>query len=302
MKVILNKNTNGYIVYSDYIVSLYDIFDYFKDRVNHERIEIMPLVYIYRVKHNIFEFVNNLIHKKKVEYELEIQNNVNIAYYVNCDNKNDESLKYQDLNSGFQTVPTKYIAFSDALVGRCGIFNYFEEIGWTGNSAFKYNSYFPFSINEMLCLTEKNSRINQKICLNFDRCKQFLDKVINRTYVFEDCGNKHDIYRDIELEYFNGNFIVCEGKHRCCAFKRFGYDFIEANVSIDHNSQIEKSFSMHIPINHDYWKWSLVTDKFYEFFKDNYNLDKPLVQKLFSQSNVSTFIDNFEKQIGKDIV
>ena len=303
MKTYINKNTNGYLMFSDYKILLYDIFFYFRDRVNHERIEVMPMVYISKVKHNIFESIVNLIYKKDIEYELDIQNNVNIVYYVDCDNKNNESNKYQDLNSGFQIVPTKYIAFSGYLEGnsRCGIYAHFNKIGWTGNSEYKYYSYFPFSVDEMLLLTENNSRINQKICLNFDRCKRFLPKVLNRTYLFENYDDTHDKDKSILLEYSNGIFIVWEGKHRCCAFKRFGYDFIEANVSIN-NRQTKEKFSTYEPINLNYWKWSLVTDKFYEFFKDNYNLDKQLVQKLFSQSNASTFIDNFEKQIGKDIV
>ena len=306
-KIIITKKDNRLLMYRSYEIPISDVISYYERKCISNKYEILPLVYIKRYSSNIFQRIFDLFCGKK-RYEIEILNNIDYIEIRNSiknqSNSADNNHNVIEAQEGFVKVDLDKIQYSTYLFGRCGVLNYFEKLGFVINSEFC--EYAPFSDIDILRMTERNSKINNGICKNY-QCKCFIDKIISNTYKFIDKSKKRDKDLNIELTLHGSSYIVGEGKHRVCAFKRFGNRSIFANVEIGEmyqKSRIQDSLDRDAMNNWNRRKirWFDLKDEFYNFYANKFNFDREKLLKLYCNSSRISFMDDFEKITGKDIL
>lgn len=306
-KIIVTKEDNKLLMYNSYEIPIRNVISYYEKKCISSKYEILPLVYITRYSCNIFQKIVNLLCRKK-RYVLEILNKVDYIEIRDCitdqsysDDNNENLIEVQE---GFVKVDLDKIQYSILLFGRCGVLIHFEKLGFITNPEFC--EYAPFSVIDILRMTERNEIIKNEICKNYT-CKGFINKIINNTYEFIDKNIKRDKDLNIELTFYGSSYAVGEGKHRACAFKRFGDRPILANVEKGKTYQknsIQDSLDRAAMNNWNRRKirWFDLKEKFYKFYADRFNLDSEKLIELYCNSSKMCFIDDFEKITGKDIL
>lgn len=222
------------------------IDEYIDEMKGKQEIEILPGVYIkinaklscylslirHESSHLLSELIKCTIFTKiRMKILVEVHNKkdyINIYSNENIRTKKDYYCKY-DYKKYHKRISPKLLPYPDTLgggAGRCVIWNIFQTIGLLESGC--ESVYEFYSLSQLLDMTSANSELLDK-CKKSRNCGYIIRKMLNDEYKGKwENDNEND---DITVQLKEGQYSLCEGKHRVCMAKRFEINNIPVEIT-----------------------------------------------------------------------